>query len=117
MSYVPRFRQTAGKRREADALVEILRNKKNGFIMGGDFNSLPNSYTVKAIQRHLRNAGPATNENTWTTKPFSYGGFSADTLGWRIDYVFATPDIRVTSARIVDTPHSDHLPLLIEVDL
>ena len=116
MSYVPRFRQTAAKRQEADKLVNILRRKKRNFIIGGDFNSAPNSYTVKAIERHLKNAGPPRGEKTWTTKPFSYLGFSANTLDWRIDYVFTTPDIQVTSALIVDTPYSDHLPVLIEID-
>ena len=116
MSYVHKFRQTAAKRAEADALVAILRKKGRRFVIGGDFNSVPGSYTIREIKKHLRNAGPPENEKTWTTKPFSYAGFVAKGLGWRIDYCFATPDIRVTAAEVVDTPYSDHLPLLIEID-
>ena len=117
MSYVPEFGQTAAKRAEADALVEILRKKKRRFVIGGDFNSLPESYTVLAVEKYLRDVGPARDQNTWTTKPFSYGGFFANTRDWRIDYCFATPDIQVKSARIVETPYSDHLPILVDFEL
>ena len=117
MSYTHKFRQTADKRAEADALVAILRRKKRRFVLGGDFNSLPTSYTIRAIQKHLRNAGPAPRQNTWTTKPFSYNGFLAHALDWRLDYCFATPDIRMMSAQIVETSYSDHLPILIELEL
>jgi endonuclease/exonuclease/phosphatase family metal-dependent hydrolase len=116
MSYTAAFRQTAAKRAEADKLLSILQTKRRRFMIGGDFNALPRSYTIRTIGKHLRNAGPPYKESTWTTKPFSYGGFAANTRDWRIDYCFATPDIRVTSARIVETPYSDHLPLLVEFD-
>ena len=117
MSYTPAFRQTAAKRAETDKLLSILQRKNRRFVIGGDFNSLPRSYTIKAVGKHLRNAGPPYKEATWTTKPFSYGGFVANTRDWRIDYCFATPDIRVTAAKVVETPYSDHLPLLVEFDL
>lgn len=117
MSYAPEFEQTAAKRAEADALVEILRRKRRRFVIGGDFNSLPESYTILAVQKYLRDVGPEKNQNTWTTKPFSYGGFSADTRDWRIDYCFATQDIQVRSARIVEAPYSDHLPILVDFEL
>jgi endonuclease/exonuclease/phosphatase family metal-dependent hydrolase len=116
MSYTPAFRQTPAKRAEADKLVSVLQRKRRRFVIGGDFNSLPRSYTIRAIAKHLRDAGPSYKESTWTTKPFSYSGFVANTRDWRIDYCFATPDIRVAAAAVVDTPYSDHLPLLIEFD-
>jgi len=116
MSYTPEFRETAAKRAEADALVEIVKTKKRRFVIGGDFNSLPDSYAVQAIQQHLRDAGPAKDQNTWTTKPFSYGGFTANARDWRIDYCFATPDIRVRAAEIIETPYSDHLPILVDFE-
>jgi endonuclease/exonuclease/phosphatase (EEP) superfamily protein YafD len=111
------FEQTAAKRAEADALVEIFRKKKRRFVIGGDLNSLPESYTVVAIEKYLRDAGPAKDQNSWTTKPFSYGGFAASGREWRIDYCFATPDVQVKSARVVETLYSDHLPILVDFEL
>ena len=52
---------------------------------------------------------------TWTTKPFDYGGFAETELRWRLDYAFATPDLEITSAKIVETEYSDHLPILVEL--
>jgi endonuclease/exonuclease/phosphatase family metal-dependent hydrolase len=78
--------------------------------------NVPVLQPMSQISRQWRDAGPAKDQNTWTTKPFSYGGFSANTRDWRIDYCFATPDIRVRSARIVETPYSDHLPILVDFE-
>lgn len=114
VSYTHKFESTPAKEVETKNLVNILRGKKDRFIFTGDLNSLPGSPTIDAIQQHLKNAGPPLEQNTWTTKPFSYKGFNADGLKWRLDYCFTTPDIHVRSAQIIATPYSDHLPVLIE---
>jgi len=116
LSYTHGFNSTPEKEGEVDRLLTTLREKSTGFIFTGDINALPNSYTVEKIGAVLRHAGPDLSLPTWTTKPFSYNGFTADTLRWRLDYVFATPDICIRNAKIIDTPHSDHLPILIEIE-
>ena len=70
---------------------------------------------MQEIQKYLKNAGPDPSEKTWTTKPFSYKGFEASTLDWRLDYCFVTPDLQITSAEVVKTSYSDHLPILLEL--
>ena len=82
--------------------------------MSGDFNVTENSNLIKNLAHHLQNAGPDYSHKTWTTKPFSYLGFETDKLNYRLDYVFATPDINIVSAKILNTEYSDHLPILIE---
>lgn len=114
MSYTDRFAPTSAKAQETDELLKVLRAKKNNFLVGGDFNALTGSYTIEEVTKYLKNAGPDFGKKTWTTKPFSYNGFEANTLDWRLDYVFATPDIAIKSARILPTEYSDHLPVLIE---
>lgn len=114
MSYTDKFKATSAKKAEAGKLLEILRKKKGSFIFSGDLNSLPGSHTIHSIQKHLIHAGPDFSENTWTTKPFSYNGFAAETLNWRLDYCFHTPDIEILSAKTIPTEYSDHLPILIE---
>ncbi|MEN9390267.1 MAG: hypothetical protein RLZZ283_367 [Candidatus Parcubacteria bacterium] len=115
MSYTHRFLPTPAKDAETNKLLEILKEKKSNYIFAADFNSLPDSRVITETQRILKNAGPALTENTWTTKPFSYNGFDANTLDWRLDYCFATPDVLVTSAKVIETDYSDHLPILIEI--
>lgn len=104
MSYTHQFVMTPPKESETGELMKVVVQKKTHYLIAGDFNALPNSYTINEMAKHLKNAGPDFNQKTWTTKPFSYQGFEASTLDWRLDYVFATPDIEVKSAEILDTP-------------
>jgi endonuclease/exonuclease/phosphatase family metal-dependent hydrolase len=114
MSYTDRFLPTPEKKAETDALTAILKHKKDSFLLTGDFNALPDSYTIEEISKHLKHAGPPMDNKTWTTKPFAYQGFEAKTLDWRLDYCFATPDIDILSTRTIDTVYSDHLPIILE---
>jgi endonuclease/exonuclease/phosphatase family metal-dependent hydrolase len=34
----------------------------------------------------------------------------------RLDYIFASPDIRFTAVSVPPSPASDHLPLVVEVE-
>lgn len=115
MSYTDRFVPTPEKEAETKKLVKVLREKRNNFVFTGDLNSLPDSYTVSEISGLLKNAGPLFEENTWTTKPFSYNGFEANMLDWRLDYCFATSDVEIKNAKILQTDYSDHLPILLEI--
>lgn len=114
MSYTDGFSANDEKNAETDSLTKILSQKKQDYVFTGDLNSLPSSYTIKEVQKYLIHAGPAFEENTWTTKPFSYNGFEARALEWRLDYCFHTPDIKISSTKIIPTEYSDHLPILIE---
>jgi endonuclease/exonuclease/phosphatase family metal-dependent hydrolase len=117
LSYIPKFTITNEKRKEVDKLVDAIGVNNNRFILAGDFNSMPDSYTIEQLSQILKSAGPDFSEATWTTKPFDYGEFKGDALDWRLDYVFATPDIKVLNSRIVQTKISDHLPILIEIEI
>lgn len=117
LSYSSRFEITQARKKETDRLVNILKERKNNFIFTGDFNSPPNTYPIDQISKYLKNAGPDFSEKTWTTKPFDKEGFVENDLNWRLDYVFATNDVNVKSAKIIETPYSDHLPILVEIEV
>ena len=38
--------------------------------------------------------------NTWTTKHFSYNGFTETELNWKLDYIFTTKDIKVKETKV-----------------
>lgn len=115
LSYVPWFEITDAKRREADNLLPLLKPK--GYIFSGDLNSSPDSYTITELSKRLRSCGPDHSENTWTTKPFEHGGFEEHELNWRLDYSFASSDMRCVSSEIIKTDFSDHLPILSTFEL
>lgn len=117
LSYNGWFINNAKKQRESNNLIDIVKRKNQNYILSGDLNSRPNSYTIKNIKKHLKHAGPPTDQNTWTTKPFRIGNFAETELKWRLDYVFATPDVKILKSEIVKTEFSDHLPIRIEFEI
>ena len=115
MSYTHAFQSTPRKQHEADALIHEVSRHDRAFILTGDLNATPESSTLQSLTRRLHNLGPGLEQKTWTTKPFSYQGFEETELNWRLDYILGTPDIRPISADILQTPYSDHLPILAKV--
>lgn len=78
-------------------------------LVGGDFNSTPESATQQTIrQRGLRDAFSECGTGAGLTYP-------ADSGTKRIDYLFLTGDARCASATVLPTTASDHRPLLVEV--
>lgn len=117
MSYTNAFVSTPRKLQETQRLSDILKTKTNHFIFTGDLNAPPDSPTIQTISENLRNVGPDFAVPTWTTKPFSYDGFKETELKWRLDYIFVTPDVRTTDAKVLSTDYSDHLPVWAQVEL
>lgn len=100
-----------------ERLLDFFEGHRGNFVFTGDLNLSPDSRFLKYIEKYVKNCGPAYDEHTWTTKPFSYNGFEEDELRWRLDYVFATQDIVVLSSEIIQTNYSDHLPILVEIEV
>jgi len=117
VSYTHKFQDTAQRKSEVDNLLSIVQAKTKAYMLTGDFNSLPESYLVTNLGAQLEYAGPDFGVKTWTTKPFSYNGFEETKLNWRLDYVFASKDIKVLSSQAVETDYSDHLPILTKVSV
>lgn len=117
LSYTHEFADTPQKDEEVSNLITAATKHQERLIVTGDLNALPESRTIQRMQEVLRHCGPEMSVTTWTTKPFNHGGFVADHLGWRLDYAFATPDLRILAAEAVPTDVSDHLPLLITFEL
>jgi endonuclease/exonuclease/phosphatase family metal-dependent hydrolase len=117
MSYTHKFEPSERKLTETKKLIEAIAPNTERFILTGDLNAEPESQVVNSVGRVLKNCGPGYSENTWTTKPFSYKGFDANTLDWRLDYIFATDDIKISKAQVLATDYSDHLPILVEIEV
>lgn len=115
MSYTHGFEDTPQKKQETDLLLSELAKHETKFIFMGDLNAPQGSYTINSIDKLIENTGPDTQQKTWTTKPFSYNGFEETELNWRLDYVYKTRDIKTTSAKILATDYSDHLPVFAEL--
>ena len=112
LSYTDRFKETESKDKEVNNLISCI--KKDRYILAGDFNTHKTSKYIKWIEKILVNNDTS---NTWTTKPFSYNGFEETELNWKLDYIFTSRDIKVKETKVIDTKYSDHLPILITLEL
>ena len=76
-------------------------------VLMGDFNVTPDNPVLKPIREKLADAA-ALCGNLPT--------YPSDKPEIKIDYIFATPDIKITSAEIPSLIASDHLPHIAEIE-
>ena len=74
-------------------------------IIGGDFNSLPNSGVHAGFSQHFRDTWEECGDGEGHT-------FPADSAVRRIDYIFVR-GLRCTAAKVPETLASDHRPLVV----
>ena len=111
LGYSEGFQMSDRRRAEVEHLVGEIGYTRERFVLTGDFNAEPRSYVISEVSRRLKSAGPEHTLPTWTTKPFSYRGFQASELKWRLDYIFTSKDVEVVHSQILRSPFSDHLPI------
>lgn len=116
-SYNNKFIENEEKIEEIKKLVDFFDKNKSNFVFMGDLNIGPNSKSINLIENSLKHCGPDYSTHTWTTKPFDFMGFKETKLKWRLDYAFASEDVNVISSEVIKTEYSDHLPILLEVEI
>jgi len=117
LSYSDHLHETPSRIKEEDKFFKLLKNLRTDTIITGDFNLEEKSRFIDLMEHRYQHVGPDYRYKTWTTKLFDHNGFNGDRLKWRIDYIFATRDIKVIRSQTVKTVFSDHLPVLAEVDI
>jgi len=117
LPFHPRFVTTPMATKIVDTVLENIPEQGDVILMG-DLNRTPGTQAARRLrQAGLRNVGPAFNKPTWTTKPFNIGPWQYDALKWRLDYTLYRGEGVRRSAQVVPTKLSDHLPILVELDL
>ena len=100
---------------EAEQLLAALpAQQESPLIVAGDFNDEPSGTTYQLLLRHFADA--------WTASGGAAGDgltYPADKSRKRIDYIFhgKVGGIVSKSARVVQTLASDHLPLVVELEI
>ena len=96
---------------QADVVKEFISKSPYPFILTGDFNDVPNSYTYFTIRgTELQDAFLETGLGVGRT--YSY---IAPTL--RIDYIFTTKDFSITQFNRIIKNYSDHYMLVTDLQL
>jgi endonuclease/exonuclease/phosphatase family metal-dependent hydrolase len=105
------------KKAETDNLIGAIEHHGSNYILTGDMNALPGSDVISRLDDFLVPAGPDYSRGTWTTKPYDFGDFKPSSPDWRLDYVYTTPDVTVLTSKILETDASDHLPILVGIEV
>jgi len=121
--------------------IHELRKKRKKLIIGGDINICHKAIDIHNPVTNAKSTGFLPEEREWMDKFFDSGfvdvfrHFNKDphhytwwtfranararNLGWRIDYLMATENLRDKLKRCVILPeakHSDHCPVLMELE-
>jgi endonuclease/exonuclease/phosphatase family metal-dependent hydrolase len=97
--------------RQVDIVKEITGNSPYPFVLTGDLNDVPNSYTYFTIKG-------GRLQDAFLKKGFGIGrtySYLSPTL--RIDYIFTTKDFSILQFNRVVKDYSDHYMLVADVQL
>lgn len=82
----------------------------------GDFNATPGSAVVRTMTSVLNNTDPSL-QPTWSVYPEGCGICKPQAVETRLDYIFATKDLRTSDPQVGVSQASDHLPISVSVEL
>lgn len=101
--------------RMSDLIVKEVDGKKN-VILAGDFNLKPNTKTIQNIEEHLTNVFKGELETTFNLERKDLERFPGYATAV-VDMIFTSQDLTVTKHTCPKVDVSDHLPLIIEVEV
>ena len=122
--------------------IDNLKQERPNIILSGDYNICHTDIDIHNPKKQQKTSGFLPHERQWVSDFISSGfidsfrlynsdphryswwsyraGSRPKNLGWRIDYHMVSEPLRekVKSANILDqVVHSDHCPILVEIDL
>ncbi|MGJ1264595.1 endonuclease/exonuclease/phosphatase family protein [Sphingobacterium spiritivorum] len=100
----------ASRSEQAEALKEHIETAKIPYMVMGDFNDTPMSYSVNLIGKGMQNA--------FQKKGSGWGVTHYEMLPiFQIDYIFTSKDFNILNYQIVKRKLSDHYPIWADVQL
>lgn len=92
--------------------VEILKNYtdtcKIPYIVMGDFNDTPVSYTVSQLSKNMKNAFREKGSGIGIT-------YNGEFPNFQIDYVLTSPQFDILTYKTIKKKYSDHYPVRVDV--
>ena len=96
-------------------IIEEIKNKET-IILGGDFNLKPNTKTIKNIENHLTNVFKDDLKNTFNLKRKDLKKFPGYATAV-VDMVFVSQNLKAVNKNCPKIDISDHLPLIVELEI
>lgn len=111
---------TPARLAQSEKLLAFLRVRPGETIVMGDFNLLPDTESIRMIERAglrnlIRDYGITTTRGALVKK--LHPEYALTPLGFQefADYAFVSPGVTVKAFAVPDVPASDHLPLLLTI--
>ncbi len=114
LAYSKDFQPSEMRKKQLNTLLKHLTSKAT--ILMGDFNSLPNSAEIKLIEKKLKNSDPKAKEKTWKARSRENPKVKLNPK-YRIDYIFVSPDIKVSDFKVIKDYSSDHFPIMATIQI
>lgn len=95
---------------QVDLLYDHIKQCTTPFIVAGDFNDTPSSYSVNKIAREMNNAFEMKGRGWGIT-------YNGDFPNFQIDYIMASKDFAIHNFQIVPQKLSDHYPIWSDLEL
>ena len=99
--------------RQARLVANYLKLLDKPFLLAGDFNNVPESKTIGIINEVANNLMIGSDAEQ-TTHPKVH---KIVPRGYLVDYVFSSKEFRLKSIEAPVVTVSDHLPVIVEVEL
>ncbi len=91
-------------------IKDHAKNCKTPYLVAGDFNDTPISYTVSSMSEGLK--------NSFREKGSGFGiTYNGDFPNFQIDYILVSPAFKVKNYRIIDKKLSDHYAVRSDLEL
>ena len=108
--------QQPSERQEAQVKNLIKAIPTDHSIVMGDFNATPESNAIQKMKEVLIDSD-SNSLPTWSVYPAGCEDCNPQKIDTRLDYIFVTPDLRAHSFEVGESRASDHLPILVTVEL
>jgi hypothetical protein len=106
--------------RQSEKIIDFMNDKKGIKIIGGDFNLLPTTKSVKMFEEAgyrnlIKDFDIESTRNRISWEEFAtHEGFVKQYFA---DYVFTSPEVKVKSFDVPYMEISDHLPQILEFEI
>ncbi len=119
-------KDTEGRINQSKEILDFVSIGKTPTIIGGDFNLLPNTKSIKMFESHgfkdlIKGFKIKTtrSNNAWKESKERNKGNGLLFFGRQnfADYVFVSPELKVNSFEVPNIEVSDHLPLILDFEV
>lgn len=99
---------------QSQKIVDFLKAERGKKILGGDFNLMPDTESIRMIEHtNMRNL-IKEYAITDTRGAIAHERYPENDRQYFADFAFVSPDVRITHFTVPRVEISDHLPLMVE---